>query len=70
VREICTPGSVRGAAGNRRPYRDSEFPLSPPPKVREQQPRPRKVRASENQGRSSEGRCSARKWRSVPQRLR
>ena len=22
VREYCTPGSVRGAPGNRRPYRD------------------------------------------------
>jgi hypothetical protein len=22
VRENCTPGSVRGAPGNRRPYRD------------------------------------------------
>jgi len=24
VRENCTPGSVRGASGNRRPYRDVE----------------------------------------------
>jgi len=23
VRENCTPGSVRGASGNRRPYRDA-----------------------------------------------
>jgi len=25
VRENCTPGSVRGASGNRRPYRDGRL---------------------------------------------
>ena len=25
VREYCTPGSVRGASGNRRPYLDSKI---------------------------------------------
>jgi hypothetical protein len=29
VRENRPPGSVRGAPGNRRPYRDSKFGLSP-----------------------------------------
>ena len=27
VRENCTPGSVRGASGNRRPYRDAALLL-------------------------------------------
>ena len=28
MRENCTPGAVRGASGNRRPYRDAGSPLS------------------------------------------
>jgi hypothetical protein len=30
VRENCTPGSVRGAPGNRRPYLDNHNPIDIP----------------------------------------